>query len=138
MKYLLSVLWLAVLACNAVPAMAFPFHDKAEVRCLDCHVSLPFEGVILIFHEDIVSICSRCHDSFPCNEEFAGGMSNHPVDIKPTMQIPEDMVLDAEGQISCITCHVFHERKRTREDMNAFYLRRPPGMRFCYACHEKL
>ena len=27
--------------------------------------------------------------------------------------------------------------EKTVEDMNLFYLRRPPGMRFCYACHKK-
>jgi hypothetical protein len=139
MKYFFYVLLLLVLACNTVSAKVFPFHDKAKVRCFDCHVSLPFEGFFLSFHEDIPIICSRCHDSSHGNAKTSNGAAfGHPVGVKPTMQIPEDMVLDTGGQVTCITCHVFHEREKAIDDINSFYLRRPPGMRFCYACHEKL
>ncbi|MBC8318077.1 MAG: hypothetical protein H8E41_09230 [Desulfobulbaceae bacterium] len=137
MKYFIF-LFAALFVCGPLSAIAFPVHDTTDVRCLDCHVSLPFEGVVLSFHEDIPDTCTRCHDDFPCSAHSVGGEFLHPVGVKPTMVIPKDMVLDVNGKVSCITCHVFHEGKKAKEDMNSFYLRRPPGMRFCYACHRKL
>ena len=137
MKYIF-IFCFVMFAWNILPVMAFPVHDGADVRCLDCHISLPFEEVELSFHNDIPEICSRCHSDYPCSMNSASGAFSHPVTVKPSMMVPKDMVLDVEGQLSCITCHVFHERKKAREDMNSFYLRRPPGMRFCYACHKKL
>lgn len=137
MKYLISLCFVFIV-CAALPVMAFPVHDKTDVRCLDCHVSLPFAGVFLSFHENIRETCFRCHDNFPCNANFGSGEFSHPVDVKPTMTVPKDMVLDVKGRVTCITCHFFHEGDKSKVDMNAFYLRRPSGMRFCYACHGKL
>ena len=130
---IISFVWLI-----AMPVFAYPVHDdNSDTRCLDCHVSLPFEGIELAFHEDTSDICSKCHNRFSCVVSHGTQGLPHPINIQPTMIIPEDMVLDVKGQVSCITCHVFHEGKKTVEDMNLFYLRRPPGMRFCYACHKK-
>lgn len=125
-----------IAVCVVTPVAAFPAHDSSAARCLDCHVSLPFEGVPLSFYEDIPVICSQCHDAFPCTAKSGSGIFGHPVRVIPSMELPKDMVLDVKGRMSCITCHVYHEGKKAEEDMNFFYLRRPPGMRFCYACHK--
>jgi len=137
MNYLFPICFVMFL-WSTLPVMAFPAHDKTDVRCLDCHVSLPFEAVALSFHDDIPATCSRCHEDFPCSVISVSDGFRHPVGVTPSMTVPKDMVLDIKGRVSCITCHVFHEGNKSVVDMNDFYLRRPPGMRFCYACHEKL
>ncbi len=121
----------------AESAYSAPFHDTGKIRCLDCHVVLPFEDNELIFYDDIPLICLKCHSQCPCRAGNEEGFS-HPDNVRPSMKIPRDMVLDRSGHLSCITCHQYHDSVRPPEDMPPFMLRRQPGVTFCYSCHKRL
>lgn len=123
---------------SSYPAIASHSHDGNGMRCLECHVFLPFEGVPLLFHSDINSICSGCHASYHSSLKAENRGFSHPVSIVPSFKIPKDMPLDSEKRIGCMTCHVYHEEKKAFEDLQPFLLRRPPGLTFCYACHKEL
>lgn len=118
-------------------AYSGPVHDTGKVRCLDCHVVLPFEDAELIFYEDIPLICAKCHGLYPCRAGNEDGFS-HPTEVLPTIKIPRDMVLDRLGRLTCITCHMYHDGVRPQADMPPFMLRRQPGVTFCYSCHQRL
>lgn len=114
-------------------------HDDSQVRCLDCHVALPLaEGVALRFHTDSRDICLRCHGDYSCKPQPDSGGFRHPVSVAAPFAVPADMPLDGKNRIGCITCHLFHEGGRAREERPAYLLRRPFGPAFCLTCHEKL
>lgn len=121
---------------GACPVFGSPAHNGNEMRCLECHVFLPFEGVSRLFHDDINNICSGCHDSYPCKPKTGNSGFSHPVTIKPPFKIPKDMPLDVKKRIGCMTCHVYHDGNKAAEDLQPYLLRRPPGLTFCYTCHE--
>ena len=114
-------------------------HDSAEIRCLDCHVNLPLERVSLSFYSDTPSICLECHKNCPCRgyAETENGYI-HPVGMVPTMAVPDDMVLDKTGKISCITCHFYHDKDKAPLTAHTPYLRRSTVKRLCMSCHQKL
>lgn len=123
---------------NALAAPATP-HDNAEMRCLDCHVKLPFQGVVLSFYSDIPTMCTGCHRDYPCrNDAQTENGYIHPVGILPTMVIPDDLALDEEGQISCITCHFYHDKGKAELAAHGQYLRRSTVKRLCMSCHKKI
>ncbi len=114
---------------------AFAEHGRAkDVRCLDCHISLPFNNRDLGFYDDTYKICLSCHKSYHGTESgFA-----HPSKIVPSMPVPADMPLDSAGRITCITCHTFHsDYYGDSKGKKVFYLRRVRGKTFCYSCHNK-
>jgi len=131
---LLMVTWL--MSGSSLSAAA-P-HDDSQVRCLDCHVSLPFAGGALRFYVDIQDICLKCHDAYSCKPGHASNDFHHPVGGVAPFNIPADMPLDEKNRIGCITCHLFHEGNRAREDLHDHLLRRPYGQTFCLTCHQKL
>ncbi len=111
------------------PQLSIAAHDEqGKMRCLDCHVTIPFDIVSLSFHEDISSVCYRCHNAHQ-------GEGNHPVEIFPTMEIPEDMPLDRKGYMTCITCHSFHNEWQAIAENKNKLLRRENGPTFCFYCH---
>ncbi len=112
-------------------------HDSSGTRCLNCHVTLPFEGVPLIFHTDTSAICLNCHSSYPCQSQSGGKGFIHPVAVVPSFKIPVDMPLDLENGMGCITCHYFHDGPYGPDVVNEFLLRRPQGPNFCFTCHGK-
>lgn len=81
---------------NASWLFAVTDHDSSEIRCLNCHVTLPFEGVILLFHTDTSAICLNCHSSYPCKSQAGEKAFAHPVAVVPSFKIPPDMPLDLE------------------------------------------
>jgi Cytochrome c3 len=114
-------------------------HDNAEIRCLDCHVNLPLERVVLSFYNDTPSICLRCHQNYPCRTDTNTKKGYiHPVDMVPTMTVPDDLVLDRQGQISCITCHFYHDKGKAALALHRHYLRRSTVKRLCMSCHRKI
>lgn len=136
-KRILAFLVITVFA-GVLPVSADFGHEGTDTRCLDCHVMLPFEGVPLLFHTDISAICSSCHQDFTCAPKTGKGFFTHPVSVVPSFKIPDDMPLDAEKRISCITCHVYHQGKIAREEHYPFLLRRPLNEKFCFTCHGKM
>jgi len=96
--------------------------------CINCHLSPPPSGSSpaldnnLRFGGDIVTLCSSCH---------GGYQHMHPVRIAvaPNMKSPEDLPLDREGKITCITCH------DVMEGMGMRRKRRVQGRGLCLNCH---
>lgn len=78
---------------------------KDPKACLVCHTAQP--GAVkagvrreskLKFGGDVVALCSSCHSTYS---------HMHPVKIAvaPDMKSPDDLPLDKDGKITCITCH---------------------------------
>ncbi len=122
---------------NASWLFADEDHHLAEIRCLDCHVTLPFEGVPLLFHTDTSAICLNCHTTFQCKSKLQEKSFSHPVDVFPSIKIPADMPLDAKKGMGCITCHFYHDGPYGPDVSYEHLLRRPVGEKFCTTCHDK-
>jgi predicted CXXCH cytochrome family protein len=109
------------------------FHNF-DGRCEDCHVNIPkgVKGERLLFFKGITQICLDCHD--------LDNAISHPVDIIPSMLVPEDLHLDWEGRMTCATCHDIHQKKRkSLFGKGCFFLRRAEtGQAFCSSCHYKV
>ena len=105
-----------------------------KLPCVECHIHLPFAGSGAALRSGVGDMCTTCH------KRHHGGdrMRSHPVDGAPTMNVPPDMILDAQGRIGCITCHAFHGAYADENGNKRFYLRRTPGKTFCFSCHKKL
>lgn len=104
-------------------------HGRKDARvCVHCHVGVPAEGSSprkennLRYGGDIVAVCTSCH---------AGYRHMHPVKIavSPDMKSPEDLPLDKEGKITCITCH------DVMEGHGVVRTRRMVGKALCLNCH---
>jgi hypothetical protein len=134
--YLVTLLLL--LPHNGLAASKTP-HDDAEIRCLDCHIKLPLERVALSFYSDIPSICLTCHKHYPCKDDTDTNNGNiHPLNMTPSMTIPNDLVLNNKGQTSCITCHFYHDKGKEALTSHSHYLRRSTVKRLCMSCHKKI
>ncbi len=105
-----------------------PHARKDQKACVVCHVSSPAEGSSpakennLRFGGDIVALCSSCHEGYK---------HMHPVKIAvaPDMKSPEDLPLDKDGKITCITCH------DAMEASGVHRRRRLVGRALCLNCH---
>ncbi|MBI5419660.1 MAG: hypothetical protein HZA60_06185 [Deltaproteobacteria bacterium] len=105
-----------------------PHGRKDAKACLFCHVSAPAEEAArrrdpgLKFGGDIVALCSSCHEGY---------RHMHPVKIAvaPDMKSPEDLPLDKDGKITCITCH------DVMEGLGVHRRRRLVGRQLCLNCH---
>ncbi len=107
-----------------------PHAGKDRQACIVCHVSAPAEGSRparennLRFGGDIVALCSSCHDGY---------RHMHPVKIAmaPDMKSPEELPLDRDGKITCITCH------DAMEASGVHRRRRIVGRALCLNCHDE-
>ncbi len=105
-----------------------PHARKDRKMCTVCHVSPPAEGSVpakennLRFGGDIVALCLSCHEGY---------RHLHPVKIAvaPDMKSPEDLPLDKDGKITCITCH------DAMEASGVHRRRRLVGRALCLNCH---
>jgi len=106
-----------------------PHGRKDAKACVECHVSIPAEGSSprkennFRFGGDMVNLCSSCH---------VGYRHMHPVRIavSPEMKSPEDLPLDRDGKITCITCH------DVMEGHGVARKRRIVGRALCLNCHS--
>ncbi len=106
-----------------------PHGLKDTKACLECHISIPAEGSSprkennLRFGGDVVALCSSCHAKY---------RHMHPVKIalSPDMKSPEDLPLDKDGKITCITCH------DVMEGHGVVRKRRMVGRALCLNCHD--
>lgn len=74
--------------------------------------------------------CGTCH-SFDA-------MLSHPVDITPSMAVPDDLPL-IDGRLTCITCHDNSSaaaHRSARSGGSALLRRDMEGESFCTACHD--
>jgi len=105
-----------------------PHGLKDQKACVECHVGIPAEGSSprkegnLRFGGDVVALCSSCHAKY---------RHMHPVKIalSPDMKSPEDLPLDKDGKITCITCH------DVMEGHGVIRKRRMVGRALCLNCH---
>ena len=137
MKWYILLFALTLNSLSVSPALAI-HDDTSKTKCLDCHVTLPFDRSKLSYTETVGSICRKCHQQFPCNPESADEGFSHPIEVQPTMSVPIDMPLDEKGRLSCITCHSYHAEFWDSEYNTEFLLRRSKGPTLCYTCHKKL
>ncbi|MBI3996237.1 MAG: hypothetical protein HY352_01135 [Candidatus Omnitrophica bacterium] len=105
-----------------------------EGRCQDCHVGMPhlgapFEEVVL--KEPVDQLCSRCHRMNPD--------ASHPVGVKPHLPIPLQRYLDADGRLTCVTCHDVHKEEHAvgAEELTGLLRGHVRGEAFCATCHRE-
>lgn len=71
-------------------------------RCRDCHFDeRPEKGrpyQMMNFRRDIYSLCESCHAL----------AVTHPIDIAPGRMTGQKLPLDADGTMTCVTCHNPH------------------------------
>ncbi|MBI5642409.1 MAG: cytochrome c3 family protein [Deltaproteobacteria bacterium] len=125
-NYPLIISVLLVIAAGYVYSQWTSYHDF-EGKCLDCHLTVPGKGETpQVFAKDITLMCKGCHK----DEQ----QLSHPVDLKPSMQVPAKFPLDWKGQITCVTCHPVHD-----QGFGEFHLRsKSSGESFCTMCHNNL
>jgi predicted CXXCH cytochrome family protein len=74
--------------------------------------------------------CGTCH--------VPDGLFSHPVDIPPSMAVPEHLPL-VDGRLSCVTCHRAEsatEHALARHTHSALLRGTLTGPAFCQQCHE--
>ncbi len=117
--------------------------------CLSCHVKYDINGKVteLKFSGDLIKICTWCHDGKQARNDI------HPVNIvlkeSDYMKKPADLIVTAEGKLTCFTCHYtgYGDCEKNQEDakkaedlINKTHLRGwPYETRWdeCYRCHVK-
>ncbi|MBF8257898.1 MAG: MULTIHEME CYTC protein [Actinobacteria bacterium] len=123
-----------LLAVSGVPAEQkekrgeSPHGRKSSDGCIVCHTQAPSEvagqrpAAGLKFGGDIIALCYSCHDGY---------RHMHPVKIAiaPEMKRPEDLPLDRNGKITCITCHDVMEKAGVHRK------RKVTGRNLCLNCH---
>ncbi|GAB4230519.1 MAG: hypothetical protein OHK0028_04990 [Deltaproteobacteria bacterium] len=77
---------------------------REPARCPTCHLEdrpaagRPYRQ--MNFRKDIFTLCTSCHPS----------PVTHPVDVAPRRGIVGNLPLDADGTMTCVTCHAPHSR----------------------------
>ena len=130
---------LAAAGLLAIAPLAQAFHDwRDQVRCLDCHVTLPLQVDALKelgFYPTIDQTCRACHPDAHAaakRQEFR----SHPLVAKTELTFPRDMPKDTAGRMNCMTCHYYHPSNTSTA--NTRLLRRPADRNFCLYCHKTL
>ncbi len=105
-------------------------------KCQMCHIQVPpegasFEEAVGTLSDTSERLCSRCHRM---TERLS-----HPVGVPPQKPVALQRFLDAQGRLSCITCHDTH--KEDKEALGtaavAGLLRgHATGRSFCFSCHN--
>jgi predicted CXXCH cytochrome family protein len=66
---------------------------------------------------------------------------DHPVGKRPGGAVPDDMPLDSQSRITCVTCHYRKQAVADSNDPNAApqpSLYSPEGIEFCAKCHAEM
>lgn len=114
-----------------------------RLPCNNCHQTQPntsdnqrhLETKVGKIAGDINQLCtsSGCHNFDP--------LLNHPVGIKPKTEVPEDMPLDINSRMTCLTCHKEPNSSDGSDytiNSNENFLRRPKGIGLCNECHTNI
>jgi len=119
-------------ASSSKPADLVEPHDFRAygMDCRNCHkaLSVKTSGALV---KPVTEICQSCHN-------LAGRLS-HPVDMKPSFNMPPGLPLDGQGMMTCTTCHDPHKAYRNAlSGAKTMYLRREePRKQFCLVCHGR-
>ncbi len=144
--FLAAVLLIHPAAASAATANPHEFMAD-QTRCQDCHTDSPVRPGGF-FVRDIGSLCGDCHSQ--------DNRMSHPVDIRPSRMPTPALPLDADGSMTCVTCHDPHSspyddtprvhvglvenlrQALSGEGYRTYYLRAPSiNGRLCLSCHEK-
>jgi hypothetical protein len=114
-----------------------PHEDVQSGRgCELCHDtkpdrSRPIDVKKLKFKGDIVVLCLRCHEyqNHPANFNH-NGLPDEAVMQRANIHIAEDFPLDAEGKLTCSTCHNPHAGDPKSSRSVAV------GLEICGNCHK--
>jgi hypothetical protein len=151
------------LALLAAPLVAGPEEEETAAphafmkdpeKCVSCHASKPEPGkddyTTVTFVDQIVTLCSDCHPDAHYRDE-------HPVEIRPESEVPQEFHLDNYYTMTCATCHDPHgphesERRHVppgfdglvsslfdRQQRYPTYFLRKANARgeLCLSCHEQ-
>jgi hypothetical protein len=123
---------------------------EAMPQCLTCHaeaeqaVTTVKVGLAPTMVRDGIKSCITCHES---------AAVKHMVGRRPDFKVPSYLPLDAEGRITCLTCHYTHgplssektwvdvswiERLTNSERLHKTFLLRHHNRdgHLCKACHD--
>ena len=128
-----GIIFAAVLAA-AAPNGQDAGHNGLQIHCGECHERLPFTKGDPALRNEVGDQCVACHQPHHGTDKIR----SHPVNALPSMSIPPDMLLDAQGRITCVTCHAFHGEYRDENNEKSYYLRRTGGKTLCFSCHKTL
>ncbi len=113
MKPALRVIAASILSYGLVYALLYAYMRTSSAadphaslrdpsRCTACHMEdRPEAGRpyrMMTFRKDIYTLCTGCHPA----------PVTHPVDIAPRLGIAGKLPLDADGTMTCVTCHAPH------------------------------
>lgn len=124
--------------------------NEATPQCLTCHaeteqaVTTVKVGLAPTMVTDGIKSCITCHES---------AAVKHMVGRRPDFKVPNYLPLDAEGRITCLTCHYTHgplksekpwvdvswfERLTNSERLHKTFLLRHHNRdgHLCMACHD--
>ena len=119
-------------------------------RCLYCHKNVPdvkqarYQDVTFV--GDLVAMCQRCHNirgNHAGNADHLVKPSTKLLTVMQQMEIEFGIILplDADGRMTCITCHNAHAKgvipvdRPAAKGAGAKYRHRLPG-RLCTECHR--
>jgi predicted CXXCH cytochrome family protein len=102
------------------------YHDFTG-KCQDCHLNDPGKAPSqMLFTKDISTLCLSCHKE---QRELS-----HPVDVKPSFQVPDVFPLDWKNDVTCNTCHPTHNPGFGKYRLRVGSI----GQVFCIKCHSGL
>ncbi len=127
MKKWLAFIVLAVVAiAAAVHGLSDGKHSFSKEKCILCHYDAQNEPSRI--QPTVFLSCAACHSKIE-------QMKSHPVDVYPSMKVPDDMPL-TDGKLTCSTCHYIHPRNDGSFFTEDKLLRRQvKGIFFCNVCH---
>lgn len=126
-RYIIIVLFTVVFGTGYYIWSQWKSYHSFDGRCISCHLTNPDEnGEKLLFTKDLSLLCLNCHKD--------AVRVSHPVDMKPTMEIPKDFLLDRKGNITCNTCHTTHKAGYGKYHIRVASIGEP----FCRNCHLML
>ncbi len=88
--------------------------EHRNLACDDCHSG------------EALADCRECHDE---------AVNIHPVDVRPTISIPEGFALDPAGVLLCRTCHQLHGGDAANAFLNLAGGQITDRTAFCANCH---
>ncbi len=124
--------------------------EKNPKTCLYCHAKVPDENVdtyeSVQFVGDLVNLCQRCHridGNHSGNFDHMVKPSKKLLAVMKNMEVKFDIILplDADGKLTCITCHNPHDKGIIPESLpsakgaGAKFRHRLPE-RICIECHR--
>lgn len=112
-----------------------PLKHDFTGQCALCHEEIPKKGTPL--HEVKLKgspekLCITCHQ--------INMNASHPIGIKPNKPIAMQQYLNAQGHVTCLTCHDVHKENKdiySDNELKGLLRGHATGRAFCYTCHNE-